>query len=611
MIGTVLDKYEVLQKVGEGGMATVYRGRHTTLDREVAIKVLHPHLSSSPRNRKRFAREAGAIEQMRHDNILEIFDYSGEDADDCYIVTEFVRGETLTELLSRCGRMPSEVVAMVGIPLARALACAHEQGLLHRDLKPDNVMIRADGTVKLMDFGIARFLHESQVTMTGALVGSPAFMSPEQAVEGDLDARSDLFSLGTMLYYLVTGNLPFAGNNPSLILKNIIEGNRPGVTELAPSMSATLADVVECLLQKDRNDRYNSANDVAVALERVLQETGITAGAVSWSLQAFSADPDAYVLRLEAHLRTALMAQGRTYLSTGDHLGALRLFNRLLSLDENNEEVLALVQGLHGETEKRRSLLPLAGGAVAIAGAAVFALWLIGAATPPSPEPTVAHVPLRPPVAVSVPSPGVPAPESPTAPVVASVSAASASVVEPVRAHLSPPDFLSVRSEQHLPTSPVASAPPAPDLPGKVHITLDNELWAYVLIDSAKVGTTRDHIDFAIDRPGTHALELTGPHVVDYKTTFTTAPGETATLPPIHLQAFRQVTFAADCNDACVLVFDRKSLGPIVTVGRSLDLPNPDQGAQDLVARCPGVAEVHRSYDPTKDGPEVTFSCAP
>jgi len=122
LIGTTLDKYEVLQKVGEGGMATVYRGRHCTLDRPVAIKVLHPHLSSSVRNRTRFAREVEAIERLRHENILEIFDYSGNDGHDCYLVTEFVDGETLTDLLDRRGRLPSEITAMIALRCARRWA---------------------------------------------------------------------------------------------------------------------------------------------------------------------------------------------------------------------------------------------------------------------------------------------------------------------------------------------------------------------------------------------------------------------------------------------------------------------------------------------------------
>ena len=224
MVGMVLDKYEVLQKVGEGGMATVYRGRHVTLNRDVAIKVLHPHLSASMRNRQRFAREARAIEHLDHENILKIFDYSGVDVPDCFIVTEFVPGRTLYELLKDRGLFPSEVVAIIGRDLSAALAYAHRAGIVHRDLKPENVMVRVDGTVKLMDFGIARFLDETSLTVTGALVGSPAYMSPEQASERPVNERSDLFSLGTVLYHIVSGQLPFSGNNPSIILRNIIEG---------------------------------------------------------------------------------------------------------------------------------------------------------------------------------------------------------------------------------------------------------------------------------------------------------------------------------------------------------------------------------------------------
>ncbi|MEQ1569525.1 MAG: serine/threonine-protein kinase, partial [Myxococcota bacterium] len=382
MIGTTLDKYQVLQKVGEGGMATVYRGRHSTLGRTVAIKVLHPHLSSSVRNRTRFAREVKAMgELLQHENVLEILDASREDESDCYLVTEFVDGETLTRLLEKRGRLPSEVVAQIGRSLAGALSYAHTQGVLHRDVKTDNVMVRCDGTIKLMDFGIARFLDESQVTMTGALVGSPAFMSPEQAQDAPLDQRSDLFALGTVLFYLVTGHLPFTGTNPSVILKNVIEGNRPHVAELAPTMSAALADVIERLMATNPADRFTLAADVATHLAACLHESRIDPDDPEWSLARWVVDPDEYELRLTAHLERALVEEGRRLLDAGDHLTALRLLNRVLSMDEHNAEVLALVQGLHRDAAPapiRRSRILGLGTLVVLACAAgvlVAGLW--------------------------------------------------------------------------------------------------------------------------------------------------------------------------------------------------------------------------------------------
>lgn len=351
MIGSVLDKYRVLQKVGEGGMATVYGGEHLTLGRKVAIKILHPHLSCNTRNRIRFAREARAIEHLRHENILRIFDYSGERAQDCYIVTEFVNGHTLTALVEQFGRLPSEICIHIGIRLAEALAYAHEEGVLHRDLKPENVMLRDDGLIKLMDFGIARFLDESQVTMTGALVGSPAFMSPEQAREADLDARSDLFSLGTMLFRLCTGHLPFSGSNPSLILKNIIDGNRAEVTELTPSASPGLAEVIERLLQTDRIARFDDARQVAEALRAALEQVSIQESDADWGLKSWLDEPDNYAARLNEHLKLVLMRNSKEKLADGQQIEALRMLNRLLAIDEDNEEVLELIQALPSESD--------------------------------------------------------------------------------------------------------------------------------------------------------------------------------------------------------------------------------------------------------------------
>ena len=531
MIGTTLDKYEVLQKIGEGGMATVYRGRHSTLDRDVAIKVLHPHLSSSSRNRMRFAREAKAVERLRHDNILEIFDYSGSDADDCYIVTEFVDGETLTHLLHRSGRMPSEIVTLIGIEVARALGYAHREGILHRDLKTDNVMVRVDGAVKLMDFGIARFLDESQVTMTGALVGSPAFMSPEQAQELPLDARSDLFSLGTVLFYLVTGHLPFSGSNPSLILKNVIEGNRPHVTELAPTMSASLADVVEQLLSPSADDRFVTAFDVERALLACLVETQIDRRADEWSVAAFIIDPDAWGQRLDLHLTRVLADEGRKRLAEGDHLAALRLFNRLLSMDEDNAEVLALVQNLHGDPTATSSNSWRWASVFVLALVAIIGAWRWWVVTPEELPPA------RSPVAeTTAREPGVPAavfvgePQRPEVvdvpatrstdgeePVTRGTAAASVHGESPPSVVVDPPsaavedtpprDAPPKRVQPPASGAAVAHEPPQiePAPFGKLLVVVSRGYMAEVLLDGQPVGQVRQEIPVP---PGTYDLTV-------------------------------------------------------------------------------------------------------
>ena len=198
-------------------------------------------------------------------------------------MTEFVDGITLQDLLNERARFPSEVAAQVRIKLAKALAYAHGLGIIHRDLKLENVMLKRDGELKLMDFGIARFLDEVNLTVTGALIGSPAYMSPEQAMERVLDHRSDLFSLGTLLFHLTTGQLPFSGANPSIVLRNVIEGNRPALLELAPDVSSTLGDLIEQLMQTEPDDRPQSADEVVQRLQRSLAEVDIPEDDTAWS----------------------------------------------------------------------------------------------------------------------------------------------------------------------------------------------------------------------------------------------------------------------------------------------------------------------------------------
>lgn len=366
MIGSVIDKYEVLQKLGEGATATVYRGRHISIGRDVAIKVLHPHLSASTRYRERFNREARAVGRLAHENIVSILDYSGQQVDDCYIVTELVDGATLLKVLEDSGPLPSEVVAMIGLELCAALGFAHSHGVIHRDLKPENVMLRRDGRVKLMDFGVARVLDEGQITLDGSLLGSPAYMSPQQALDEKLDGRSDLFSLGTVLFHTVTGQVPFAGSNASIILRNIIDGQRFEVLELNPAVAPALASVIDKLLQQRPEDRYADAAETAIALQAVLAESGIPTEHPTLNLRYWLIQPVETTEALNAHLRTYLLAKGKERLGASDTVGALQLFNRLLAIDEENSEVLAMITALHAPTTRVRRSNVWASGAAAL-----------------------------------------------------------------------------------------------------------------------------------------------------------------------------------------------------------------------------------------------------
>jgi len=380
MIGKVLEKYVVQEKVGEGGMATVYRGLHRTLDREVAIKILHPHLSdltkpSNRKNRTRFEREAKAIESLDCGNIPEIFDFSGPDAEHCFIITEFIHGPTLNAFVREVERVPSEVAAMIGIQVCNALIAAHARGIVHRDIKPENIMIDGSGGVKLMDFGIARILDETHVTLTGALVGSPAFMSPEQALDKEVDGRSDLFSLGTLLYLMVTGEMPFLGGNPSIVLKGIIEGEYADPLDHAPDLHPHLYRVVDRCLRTAPDERYADAAAAQSALQDVLDVSSIDPDNALWSLDAYFADPEGYSERLDDHLVPALIRKGRELIEAREPTEALRLLNRVLTLDEGNPEVITLIGSMGGEEERSASSWWLYAALAAVLAVVGGGLW--------------------------------------------------------------------------------------------------------------------------------------------------------------------------------------------------------------------------------------------
>lgn len=357
-------KYEIIDEIGHGGMATVYRARDTRLDRMVALKVMHPHLQGAKEARTRFAREAVTIARLKHPNILEIYDYSGEEGDTHYIATELLTGPTLKQLVDDHPDMPAEIAACLAILIARALSAAHAEGVIHRDVKPENVMMHDNRAVKLTDFGIAQLVDVQGMTTTGQVLGSPAHMAPEQIEGKDCDARSDIFSLGTVLYLLATGHLPFQGRNAHQVLKQIMEGHFREPLMVKPQIGGRLRNIIVRCLKVDPAQRYATAKELEDDLMAFVRAAGIDnpGEVIARYLQgtrAFSASFRSRIIEAE----TAL---GQQAMKNGDVPRAMDAFNRVLAIDERNEQVLSLVRNL-GRRQRLRRLSTWAMAVISLA----------------------------------------------------------------------------------------------------------------------------------------------------------------------------------------------------------------------------------------------------
>lgn len=264
-VGQSVSHYEILKWIGAGGMGTVYRARDTRLEREVALKFLPPHLTSSPEARERLLVEARAAAALEHANVCTVYEI-GETANGrAFIAMAICQGESLRERLERGPVAPEDAVT-TATQIARGLAAAHARGIVHRDIKPGNVMLAVDGTIKLLDFGLAK---RGDVTLTRAEVhpGTIAYMSPEQ-VRGDaLDPRTDLWSLGVVLYEMLTGGRPFRGGGDQLVLQAILKDDPPPVSTVKPEIPARLGRIVERLLRKEPGERYGSAVELLADLD--------------------------------------------------------------------------------------------------------------------------------------------------------------------------------------------------------------------------------------------------------------------------------------------------------------------------------------------------------
>ncbi|CAN5665808.1 hypothetical protein BH11MYX1_BH11MYX1_17590 [soil metagenome] len=372
--GDVLGRYELAEDVGEGGLATVYRARDQELRREVAIKVLFPHLARRPEIVRRFHREARAAAGLEHANILRIYDVGGdvESDDPPFIVMELIRGSTLLGEIERRGPMFAEVVACVGALLAEALAAAHAAGIIHRDIKPANVLVAQDGRLLLADFGVARLeTEDSLVTKTGALLGTPAYMSPEQATGDTATAKSDLYSLGATLYQLATGSLPYAGS-PARVMAQIATGQRIAAVKKRAEVGPDLSGVIDRLMATEPEARPARAKEVAAELRALASAAGF--GDPALELEAYLKEPAAFLAAKTPAVVAALVTAGKRAITDAKLPRALAIADRASALAPQDPSVIALVTAVTegGRSSARRRVIGIGAIALACAAGATF-----------------------------------------------------------------------------------------------------------------------------------------------------------------------------------------------------------------------------------------------
>jgi serine/threonine-protein kinase len=436
-----LAKYEVLEEIGHGGMATVYRALDKRLGREVAVKVIHPHLRDSTEVVSRFNTEARAVAKLRHPNIVEVFDVSEAGDEEQYLVAELLRGTTLRKLLQAHDAMPPEIAASFALELLAALAHAHGAGVVHRDIKPENVLIEhrpapasSEGStppptggervvVKLTDFGIAKLLDAQGVTSTGQVLGSPAHMAPEQIEGGEVDARADVFGMGVLLYECMVGHLPFEGNNPAQVLRRVLDGHYAEAQAERPVVGAAWSGILDRALAHAPADRWADAGSMHEAIMAELARLGIERP--KRELGEWLDDPAGYVKSHSARMIEKLCALAGDARKRGEVLHAAADYNRALAHAPDDPQLLRIVAGLN-RAEARARLLRRGASALLLMvglGAVAFGVgrWVHARATSEAhPLPTVT-------ASVAPPLPSLTASVAPTS----SVPVAASTVARP------------------------------------------------------------------------------------------------------------------------------------------------------------------------------------
>ncbi|MDY7229397.1 serine/threonine-protein kinase [Hyalangium rubrum] len=594
MTGELLaGRYQLEQELGRGGMATVFLATDLRLARRVAVKVMHPGGDES--RTERFRREAELVASLKHPNVLEIHDFGEDAARGPFLVCEWVQGESLRELARRLSPVPPEAAAVLGWALAEALGEAHARGVVHRDVKPENVLVARGGPLKLADFGIAALADQERLTSTGAITGSLPYMAPERIDTGAFSPASDVYAVGVMLFELCTGTTPHGGKGAAHLAASVMTKDAPPLTELVPGTPEPLSTLVARCLARDSRDRPASGEVLAPLLEEVV---GRIAGSPAEESRAFFQDPLGYSARRREARFQQLLSEGRALLAKGQGARAAKVLNGALALQPDSPEVVALLR--ERPQAGRRKVLALGVALAVVLGGLAWGAsrWLTPEPAPlPSvqvePAPQEAKRPEPEAVAVQAPEPQV---ETPS-PVARLEPVREGSRPEPKKkssgsARPSAPRAAPVPSsapEAPRSGSPTEAPPPAePVKPATLKVTV--RPWAEVFVDGKSRGYTPRVREVSLS-PGEHRLRLVNPLCDTVEEVLQVSAGETVTRE-VALQVRKAEVHIAAPSGARVFI-DGVEAGVAPLSGSQY----VEHGRHVISARVPGGPPLRREVE--------------
>ncbi|PTL80184.1 serine/threonine-protein kinase [Vitiosangium sp. GDMCC 1.1324] len=608
-------RYQLEQELGRGGMATVFLATDLRLSRQVAVKVMHP--GGDGRRAERFRQEAALVASLKHPNVLEIHDFGEDAARGPFLVCEWVQGEDLRELARRLSPVPPEVAAVLGWELARALGAAHARGVVHRDVKPENVLVARGGPLKLADFGIAALADQERLTSTGAITGSLAYMAPERIDTGAFSPASDVYAVGVVLFELCAGSTPHGGKGAAYLAASVMTKDAPPLASAVPGTPEPLNVLVARCLARDSRDRPTNGEELARMLEDVV---GRIAGPPAEETRAFFQAPEAYAARWREARFQRLLSEGGSLLAQGEGARAARVLNEALALRPDSPEVMAL---LRARPKARRSTALGVGAALAglVAVVGVVGWGAHPWRTPPRPpEETSAQGAEERVIAEPVPARD---PETDTPKALPRETASSAPAgVAPVRmtaptrtegARGARAPTQGATSGSHLPQHPLdetppESTPPAPSgspdgaaasatgaplagepvKPATLRVT--TRPWAEVFVDDQSRGYTPRVREVNLS-PGTHRLRFVNPLCDAWEEVIQVAAGELVSRE-VKLQVRKAEMVIVAPAGARVFV-DGVEAGVAPLPGPV----NVEHGSHVISARAPGVAALQREVD--------------